>query len=56
MVLRVSALLTALCPHLPQEYVKHSKHPFLPITRVAQGQHNTQFEGAFDDTVPVSGG
>ena len=35
--------------------MKHSKHPFLPITRVAQGQHNTQFEGAFDDTVPVSG-
>ena len=38
---------------IAHEYVKHSKHPFLPITRVAQGQHNTQFEAAFDDSVPI---
>ena len=37
-----------------QEYVKDSKHPFLPITRVLQGQHNTLFESAFQDHAPVS--
>ena len=38
-----------------QEYVnKHKQHPFLPVTRVAQGQHNLQFEAAFDDNAPVS--
>ena len=33
---------------------KHKQHPFLPVTRVAQGQHNLQFEAAFDDNDPVS--
>ena len=37
-----------------QEYVKNSKHPFLPITRVAQGQHFELFEAAFDDRAAVS--
>ena len=38
-----------------QEYVKkHKEHSFLPVTRVAQGQHNLQFEAAFDDNAPVS--
>ena len=54
---RKSAIL--LCSHCvtlshTQEYVKKSKHPFLPITRVAQGQHNLQFEATFDEDVPVS--
>ena len=37
-----------------QEYVKNSKHPFLPIIRVAKGQYNELFESTFDDNVPVS--
>ena len=37
-----------------QEYVKNSKHPFLPLTRVAQGQHFELFEAAFDDRAVVS--
>ena len=32
-----------------QEYVKNSKHPFLPVTRVSQGQYFELFEAAFDD-------
>jgi len=40
---------------IAHEYVKHSKHPFLPITRIAQGQHDEQFEAVFDDNAPVSG-
>lgn len=39
---------------LAHEYVnKHKQHPFLPVTRVAQGQHNLQFEAAFDDNAPI---
>ena len=34
--------------------MKNSKHPFLPITRVAQGQHFELFEAAFDDRAAVS--
>ena len=33
---------------------KHKEHPFLPVTRVVQGQHNLDFEGSFDDNAPVS--
>ena len=39
---------------LLQEYVKNSKHPFLPLTRVAQGQLLESFESALDDKVAVS--
>ena len=38
-----------------QEYVKNSEHPFLPLTRIAQGNHNMSFDAAFDDKVAVSG-
>ena len=31
--------------------VKHSEHFFLPLTRIAQGNHSVNF----DDKVPVSG-
>ena len=49
------ALLCVLLYVHVQEYVKkHKQHPFLPVTRVAQGQHNLQFEAAFDDNAPVS--
>lgn len=33
--------------------MKKSKHPFLPITRVAQGQLTEAFESSFDDRVDV---
>lgn len=36
-----------------QEYVKNGKQPFLPITRVAQGQHSAIFQAAFEDHAPV---
>ena len=42
------------CLYWLQEYVKNSKHPFLPLTRVAQGQLLESFESAFDDKVAVS--
>ena len=34
--------------------MKTSKHPFLPLTRVAQGQSLEAFESAFDDSTEVS--
>ena len=34
--------------------MKTSKQPFLPITRVAEGQLLESFESAFDDKVAVS--
>ena len=34
--------------------MKNSKRPFLPITRVAQGQLLESFESAFDDKASVS--
>ena len=34
--------------------MKNSDHPFLPITRITQGNHNADFDAAFDDDVPVS--
>lgn len=33
--------------------MKNSKHPFLPLSRVSQGQHFELFEAAFDDHVSV---
>ena len=39
--------------HHLQEYVKNSKHPFLPLSRVSQGQHFELFDASFDDRVPV---
>ena len=33
--------------------MKTSKHPFLPMTRVAQGQSLEAFESAFDDRAEV---
>jgi gelsolin len=38
---------------IAHEYVKNSKHPFLPLTRVAQGQLLESFESAFDDKVAI---
>lgn len=40
--------------YFSQEYVKNSNHPFLPITRVTQGQSLESFESVFDDKVAVS--
>ena len=37
-----------------QEYVKTSKHPFLPITRVAQAHSLEAFDSALDDRAEVS--
>ena len=34
--------------------MKNSKRPFLPLTRVAQGQLLESFESAFDDKASVS--
>jgi gelsolin len=38
---------------IAHEYVKTSKHPFLPMTRVAQGQSLEAFESAFDDRAEI---
>lgn len=38
---------------IAHEYVKNSEHPFLPLTRIAQGNHNMSFDAAFDDKVAI---
>lgn len=38
---------------IAHDHVKHSKHPFLPVTRIAQGQHSALFDASFDDNEPI---